>query len=51
MAGPWRPISDIALQTGFSDVRAFSRAFRRWTGKAPSALRHAMRSPKDVATG
>jgi len=38
MAGPRWSITDIALQTGFSDVRAFSRAFKRWTGQAPSAL-------------
>ncbi|MBT9491903.1 MAG: AraC family transcriptional regulator ligand-binding domain-containing protein [Paucibacter sp.] len=49
MAGARRSISDIATQTGFSDVRAFSRAFRRWTGEAPSALQAAVRSAKDSA--
>ncbi len=46
MAGARRSITEIAMQTGFSDVRAFSRAFRRWTGKPPSALLMAMRPTK-----
>jgi AraC-like DNA-binding protein len=32
-------ISDIAFMLGFSDVRAFGRAFKRWTGKSPSEFR------------
>lgn len=35
-----RSLAHIALQTGFSDVRAFSRAVKRWTGHPPSALNH-----------
>ena len=31
-----QPVRDIAFATGFADVSAFSRAYRRWTGKAPS---------------
>jgi len=32
-------ISEIAFLLGFSDVRAFGRAFRRWTGVSPSEYR------------
>jgi AraC-like DNA-binding protein len=32
-------ISEIAFLLGFSDVRAFGRAFRRWTGSSPSEFR------------
>ena len=33
------PIEDIALQLGFSEVSTFHRAFRRWTGRTPGAVR------------
>jgi len=33
------PLGEIAFRAGFSDFAAFSRAFRRWTGKAPGAAR------------
>jgi AraC-like DNA-binding protein len=39
MATGNRPISELAAATGFSDARAFSRAFRRWTGGPPSQVR------------
>jgi AraC-like DNA-binding protein len=32
-------IRDIAFALGFSDTTAFSRAYRRWTGKAPTEAR------------
>lgn len=32
-------LSQIALATGFGDVRNFRRAFKRWTGKLPSEVR------------
>ncbi len=35
------PITDIALALGYADPAHFSRAFRRWTGVAPSAYRAA----------
>jgi len=34
-------IADIGSEVGFSDVREFRRAFKRWTGAAPTAMRHA----------
>jgi AraC-like DNA-binding protein len=33
------PIAQIAADLGFSETSAFTRAFRRWTGHAPSAYR------------
>jgi AraC-like DNA-binding protein len=36
-------ITEIAFMLGFSDVSNFNRAFRRWTGKAPTEYRGAGR--------
>lgn len=33
------PVDDVASAIGFDDSRAFRRAFKRWTGERPSALR------------
>ncbi len=33
------PISEISFLLGYSELSAFSRAVRRWTGTSPSALR------------
>lgn len=35
-----RTVSEIAFLLGFTEVGAFTRAFRRWTGESPSAYRH-----------
>lgn len=35
-----RPLSDIALDTGFCDQSAFTRHFRRMTGVPPGTFRH-----------
>ncbi|MDC0671957.1 AraC family transcriptional regulator [Nannocystis radixulma] len=34
-----RTVSEIAFLVGFTEVAAFTRAFRRWTGEVPSAWR------------
>jgi AraC-like DNA-binding protein len=39
LAEPDLPISVIAGRTGFATPSAFTRAFRRWTGQAPSGFR------------
>jgi AraC-like DNA-binding protein len=42
----WLPalsVEEIATRLGYSDARAFARAFKRWTGVAPSAARTAPR--------
>lgn len=36
---PSPTVSEIAFLLGFSDVRAFAKAFRRWTGQAPTEYR------------
>jgi AraC-like DNA-binding protein len=36
------PLSEIALLLGYSELSAFSRAFRRWTGRSPRTFRSAI---------
>lgn len=43
LASTAHSLTDIAFLTGFSDQTAFTRAFRRWTGKTPAAYRAAHR--------
>lgn len=38
-------VSEIAYLLGYSELRAFDRAFRRWTAKTPVAWRSARRAP------
>jgi AraC-like DNA-binding protein len=37
-------IADIGSEVGFSDAREFRRAFKRWTGSPPAAMRSAHNS-------
>lgn len=39
VAQPHIPLTDIAAQLGYSELSAFSRAFKRWTGMAPATYR------------
>lgn len=42
LALAWLPelsVDEVAARLGYSDARAFARAFKRWTGQAPSAAR------------
>jgi AraC-like DNA-binding protein len=41
---PQRSITDITFLLGFSQQSAFTRAFRRWTGVAPSQYRQRVRT-------
>jgi AraC-like DNA-binding protein len=39
---PVNRMSDIAFLIGFSEQSAFSRAFKKWTGKSPVAYRNSL---------
>lgn len=41
---PHIPVTEIGYRLGFSDVSAFSRAFKRWTGVSPITSRQKLRS-------
>ncbi|MEU6586674.1 AraC family transcriptional regulator ligand-binding domain-containing protein [Nocardia sp. NPDC046763] len=42
LADPARSTRSIALQLGYTDYRALSRAFQRWTGQTPSDYRRSL---------
>jgi AraC-like DNA-binding protein len=44
-------ISRIAWLLGYTEVSAFSHAFRRWTGRTPRADRSRRRRPAEPAAG
>jgi two-component system, response regulator YesN len=39
LADPERPITEIALETGFSSSQYFSQVFKKYTGMTPSRYR------------
>jgi AraC-like DNA-binding protein len=39
LANPELSVTDVAMRLGYADATAFNRAFRRWTGSAPSSHR------------
>ena len=39
---PMNRMSDIAFLLGFSEQSAFSRAFKKWTGKSPVEYRNSL---------
>jgi len=41
LADPTRSLSEISFMLGFSELSAFSRAYRRWSGQSPTAAREA----------
>jgi AraC-like DNA-binding protein len=41
-------VSQIAWLLGYQQVSAFSKAYRRWTGRSPRASRHTSRSTKGL---
>jgi AraC-like DNA-binding protein len=36
-----RPVTEVAFLLGYSDARAFARAYKRWTGRTPGEARRA----------
>ncbi len=44
-------VTEIAFLLGYSDLSAFDRAFRRWTGTTPAAQRRRLRSEASGAAG
>lgn len=41
-SGPM-PVTELTARLGFSEVSAFTRAFRRWTGSSPAQYRNSVR--------
>jgi AraC-like DNA-binding protein len=43
LSQPHTPIKEVTFMLGFSEISNFSRAFKRWTGQAPSSFQAAQR--------
>jgi AraC-like DNA-binding protein len=50
LAGRKASVNETGYLVGFSDPAAFSRAFKRWTGKSPSMVR-ASGAERETAAG
>ncbi|TDZ77288.1 HTH-type transcriptional regulator VirS [Mycobacteroides salmoniphilum] len=46
LEGGTESLSDLSIRLGFSELSAFTRAFRRWTGASPAQYRNGARSVK-----
>lgn len=46
LKGGTEPLTNLSARLGFSEVSAFTRAFRRWTGASPAQYRNDARSVK-----
>jgi AraC-like DNA-binding protein len=40
LSEPALPVTEVALMLGYSELSAFTRAFRQWTGMSPARYRH-----------
>lgn len=45
LAEPGISVNEVAYLLGFSDASAFTKAFKRWTGKSPSETLRELRAP------
>ncbi|HRP97334.1 MAG TPA: AraC family transcriptional regulator [Rhodocyclaceae bacterium] len=44
-----KPVKQVAAAVGFENEKSFARAFREWTGVAPSRIRQAAGAPNGMA--